>query len=533
MSLAPPEIDMDPARKDIVKPRWGTWQCVAVGLSFANLASFQRWKPMLGYSDGDAYFMKLPPAPAEYWAAIVSVLLLGSILSLVTLFVTRVPPGPTYQIARCLWLLLLFKVAFAFAGPLRALLVGLLGDYRLPLLSIAAALLMLAFAMWPVKLFPWAMYGLLTMSPFVAVTIGEACSRAVRYDPAAFFDKATATALPADPSRPKVVWLIFDEMDQRLIFEDRAPSLQLPEMDRLRSVSVYASRAYPPAASTLSSIPSLILGKRVLARRPAGPGNLMVSDNGTAPEAGWAGQTNVFSIARTLGLNSAIVGWYHPYCRVLAQDLTRCQWQEMEEWVNVTGRTFGRSLLNQLGMILYLPHAQSLAMEERVRRRGDLTSAALAVARDPSVHLAFLHFHGSHVPYVYDRFARQFTTTDPDGRGYNPRHYMDGLALADRSLGRLRTTLQEANAWNTTTVLVSSDHWYRESQALDGKTDKRIPFLLKMAGQSATVQCDTPFNTTLSRGLVLAILRKEIVSPQDAVRWLAGHRNDAPLLPLE
>jgi hypothetical protein len=40
----------------------------------------------------------------------------------------------------------------------------------------------------------------------------------------------------------------------------------------------------------------------------------------------------------------------------------------MEEWVNVTGRTFAQSLLNQLGMIVYLPHAQSLVMEERVRR---------------------------------------------------------------------------------------------------------------------------------------------------------------------
>jgi hypothetical protein len=157
----------------------------------------------------------------------------------------------------------------------------------------------------------------------------------------------------------------------------------------------------------------------------------------------------------------------------------------------------------------------------------------MVVARDPSVQLTFLHFHGSHVPYVYDRFARQFSTTDPDGRGYNPKHYMDGLALADRSLGRLRTTLEQAHSWDATTVLLSSDHWYRESQALDGKTDKRVPFLLKMAGQTAPVQCDTPFNTTITQGLVVAILRKEVVSPQDVLEWLDRHRNDTPLLPLE
>jgi Sulfatase len=530
---APSAPGVEPAPEHLAKPQWRTWQCVAIGLSFANLASFQRWKPMLSYSASDAYFMKLPPAPAEYWAAIVSVLLLGGIFSLITMFVSRMQAGRLFRIARTVWLLLLLKVALVFASPLRSLLVQLFGEYRLPLLSIASGLLVLAFALWPVKIFSWAMYGLLIFSPFVAVTTAEACWRAIRYDPAAFLDKATAQPLPSDPSGPRVVWLIFDEMDQRLIFEDRAASLQLPELDHLRGVSVYASRAYPPAGSTSSSIPGLILGKRVVATRPVGPGDLLVSDNGTVTGAGWTGQANVFSRVRALGLNTAVVGWYHPYCRVLAADLTQCHWLEMEEWVNVTGRTFAQSLLNQLGMIVYLPHAQSLVMEERVRRRSDLATAAMAMAQDRSIQLTFLHFHGSHVPYVYNRFDRQFITTNPDGHGYNPQYYLDGLALADRSLGRLRRTLEEAHAWDITTVLVSSDHWYRESQAFDGKTDKRVPFLVKMAGQTAPVGCDTPFNTSLTQGLVVAILRKEVVSPHDVLAWLDLHRNDTPLLPLE
>src|SRR5689334_1153459 len=71
VNSAPPALGVEPAPQALTKPRWRTWHCVAIGLSFANLASFQRWSPMLGYSDKDAYFMKLPPAPAEYWAAIV------------------------------------------------------------------------------------------------------------------------------------------------------------------------------------------------------------------------------------------------------------------------------------------------------------------------------------------------------------------------------------------------------------------------------------------------------------------------------
>jgi hypothetical protein len=43
----------------------------------------------------------------------------------------------------------------------------------------------------------------------------------------------------------------------------------------------------------------------------------------------------------------------------------------------------------------------------------------------------------------------------------------------------------------------------------------------------------TPFNTSLTQGLVVAILRKEVVSPQDVLAWLERYRNDTPLLPLE
>jgi hypothetical protein len=80
---------------------------------------------------------------------------------------------------------------------------------------------------------------------------------------------------------------------------------------------------------------------------------------------------------------------------------------------------------------------------------------------------------------------------------------------------------------------MSSDHWYRESQALDGKTDKRVPFLVKMAGQNAPVTFDTPFNTSVTQELVIAILRKEVVSSHDVVAWLDRHRNDTPFQPLE
>ena len=59
----------------------------------------------------------------------------------------------------------------------------------------------------------------------------------VSAEPAAMF--APRNPLPLLPSRgphaPRFIWLLFDEMDQRLAFERRPAGLELPELDRLAS----------------------------------------------------------------------------------------------------------------------------------------------------------------------------------------------------------------------------------------------------------------------------------------------------------
>src|SRR5262245_23726529 len=42
------------------------------------------------------------------------------------------------------------------------------------------------------------------------------------------------------PSLRRVVWLVFEELDQRITFEARPTGLELPELDRLRRESLYA-----------------------------------------------------------------------------------------------------------------------------------------------------------------------------------------------------------------------------------------------------------------------------------------------------
>ncbi|HSY74942.1 MAG TPA: hypothetical protein VK810_05690, partial [Dongiaceae bacterium] len=125
---------------------------------------------------------------------------------------------------------------------------------------------------------------------------------------------------------PRVVWIIFDSADYHVMFQDRPAGVELPEFDRLRNESVAAANAYSPNASTITSMPSLISGRCV-----ARTGKLYLSDvevtlADTGAETTWKKLPSVFAEARALGVNTALVGWYNPYSRLLGDGLNYCAW---------------------------------------------------------------------------------------------------------------------------------------------------------------------------------------------------------------
>ena len=59
---------------------------------------------------------------------------------------------------------------------------------------------------------------------------------------------------------------------------------------------------------------------------------------------------------------------------------------------------------------------------------------------------------------------------------------------------------------------------------LDGKSDSRIPYILKLASQKDGVTYTQEFNTVLTADLLLGVLRGEIGDPASAVAWLDRNR---------
>jgi hypothetical protein len=80
--------------------------------------------------------------------------------------------------------------------------------------------------------------------------------------------------------------------------------------------------------------------------------------------------------------------------------------------------------------------------------------------------------------------------------------------------------MEDAGVWDTTAVLLSSDHGMKHSGLLDGKSDSRVPFLLKLPRQAAGLVYERAFNTVASGELLLEILEARLETPRQAGEWL-------------
>ena len=98
--------------------------------------------------------------------------------------------------------------------------------------------------------------------------------------------------------------------------------------------------------------------------------------------------------------------------------------------------------------------------------------------------------------------------------------YLGNLKLADRTLGDLRRLMEDDGTWDRTTVLAMADHPWRESRRLDGLTDRRIPYILKLAGQHDGLAYSAQLDTARTSALLLAILDDRLREPADVVQWL-------------
>lgn len=345
-----------------------------------------------------------------------------------------------------------------------------------------------------------------------------------------------ATAKTARGQR--VVWLVFDEMDEKLAFSQRPAELDLPQFDRFRASAVNATRAVPPHLFTSVAIPSLLTGKPLNDVEAIERGDLSLIFAPDGSTARFSQTRNIFDDSRNLGAASGLVGWFHPYCRVIGSSLDECYWRPLPRpppFMSVGDLAMKEArdsaVFLPLAGHLFRSPAPAIDRGWRAQILNDMLLKALALVADDKVRLAFIHLPIPHPPGVYDR-ERGRIVTAPNS------NYLDNLALADRILGELRHRMEVAGVWESSAVMVMSDHPFRpflwsregpwsaeEERLTGGGTAPFVPWMVKLPGQRVAARIDEAFPAILTHDFVLEILKGNMVTPDGALAWVKANSN--------
>jgi hypothetical protein len=469
-----------------------------IGLSLANMVLISVW---LKFFYKVTFYVRSIPTAKSFIALMLNELLLGLVFwagyRLAKHSNNRFVMGIAKFILGLLVLLFLYIVAICFKDYVDT-------TYVTWILLLAALILTIRKQMTKtmVKL-------ILLLSPFAAIIFMQSITGII-----ADLHKekpAPVEVFAASKSdTPRVLWIIFDEMDYQLAFPERDPKIRLPQFDRLVKESFSAENAVAPSNHTLTSVPAMIDGKILSNVEIKDIDKLNITYKDSKETVLWGSRPNLFSRARALKFNTALVGDYVPYSRLIGKDLTYCFWTPFRYDFVSTTDTILEHMKAQLYGLAINPILPYMVQKSNYR---DALLAAQDISADPKYGLSFIHFPIPHSPFIYN-------CSPWENYYFNPSGYNGNLVLADLTLGKVRRNLEQNGLWDRTTILISADHWLRDV----GKTDYRVPYIIKLAHQTGPVSYKKHFNTILTHDLLLALLRKEIVTQADLVNWLDQHK---------
>jgi len=331
------------------------------------------------------------------------------------------------------------------------------------------------------------------------------------------------------PNAARTALIIFDMLDYDLLFGHRPADVNVPEFERLRTETLFATNAESPAAFTELSLPAMTIGKLVTDTDPASPNELLLTVEGSSQPSPWTLEPNIFSEAGNSGMAVGMVGWYHPYCR-LFQMLSYCQ------WVPIPGRLKDRGptgwnvewamtdmLMDDLigpgpNFIQTILNKEKNGRQRLINSYRQLLHGATKTLTDSTLNLVVVHLSVPHTPSIYNRSKQEFST--------EPGDYLDNLELADRTLTVLRDEMEKAGLWESTNIVISADHGLRSAGSSNWKhtpTPLHVPFFLKISGFHEHIEIDHRLRTILIHDLLLDLLKRKITTPFGAKEFLDQH----------
>ena len=312
----------------------------------------------------------------------------------------------------------------------------------------------------------------------------------------------------------RVFWYIFDEAEQRTLFEARPNGLILSNLDWFASHSLMATNAYPPANQTLRSIPSLLLGQVVKDARAYDDSHLTLDLGPEVPSALFPNKSNLVDQLMDQGHRVGVVGWYHPYSRWFGSstNLAVSFWKATSQFLPFSRTSF---ISTTLSLLKYNFSPQDFVKRIAVANFKEMLPFVGQIVEDSSVDLAFIHYPIPHWPSIEAEASKKGFPNLP----LVASAYFGNAQVMDKLLAQIKRDSDIHKA----VIIISSDHWWRDSTAYDGKTDKRIPFIVHFPNDNTQLTYTNFVNTVCTRFLIEDIMAGKVRSNLELRDWLLAY----------
>jgi hypothetical protein len=336
--------------------------------------------------------------------------------------------------------------------------------------------------------------------------------------------QAFTTPIPAQPAtKPRLIWILFDELAYKPTYESRDPSLNLPNFDRLRGESTLYTEMTPIAYRTTRAVPTLQLGRVVTDVEFTSNNRYLVQFANSSGFTTFDANASLFGMAKQLDLTTSIVGWYVAYCPIFASVATECYWSNndaQDRGPTSLDASFAENVWFPLRILVEQFLAPSKAWadvadwnaEGHIASVKDVSQHAMAALANSQADLIYLHLPAPHPPEFWDRRTGTYASGGS---------YLDSLDYSDRLLGQILNLLETQPRWAATTLVVQGDHswrtqmwrplpgWSAEDERIShgGEWDPRPVLLIHAAGQQTPATVTAPTSLMFVHDFVAAQIR--------------------------
>jgi hypothetical protein len=479
-----------------------------VALSAANLNLLPVWNELLYLREDQLYFTPMATRSDFGWL-LVSWLVLATGIGALLRAVDR-GCADRLRARLAVWVLLGVN-PLNFVRVQMGITLDMLSASAVAGVLAASAVLIVVALRTPRSILTGVEFVVLVLSPLCLTNAAQAVWNAspLSQRPSLVSPLIPSAASPPSRSLQRVVWIVFDELDGRMLFRERDGRAETPAFDALRSEANFYSRVSPPGGHTIEAMPSLWLGERVVRSRPRGASELDVE---LESRPGWrplTQQPHLFRQAYASGARIGLVGFYHPYCRLFGSVAKTCSsgsfavtrgWQPRD--ASEVLRAQWRALTPLWRRAVYLATHRHLAEQAR------------AGAVDPDLDFVAIHLGIPHNPPIFDAARGELTWFRP-GIGYR-----DNLALADRTLAEITEAMRAAGIWHDTALVVSSDHGWRDRDGYDREAAGAVPLFVKMPGQVHGQVDRRNFDALVVPRMLRALWLDELSEPGALATWM-------------